>query len=350
MLGAAASRPRLAEPLSTFVRRMGIPFFNTQMGKGAVNGGSNLYMGTAALSERDWVHEAIDRADLIISIGHDTVEKPPFLMGAQGPQVIHIGATPATVEQVYFPQAEIIGEIGTSIALLADRLEGRLPNAAALLGLREAILARLADRAEEDRFPVTPQRVVHDVRSVMPHDGIVTLDNGMYKIWFARNYRTAVANTLLLDNALATMGAGLPSAIAASLLNPKRRVLAVCGDGGFMMNSQEMETAVRLGLNLVVLVLEDNAYGMIRWKQEVDGFADFGLRFGNPDFVAYAKAYGAKGSRVSSAAGLVAGLEAAFGGGGVHLVVVPVDYSENIRVLVHELRTAKPVSDAFSKQ
>jgi acetolactate synthase-1/2/3 large subunit len=350
MLGAAASRPRLAEPLSTFVRRMGIPFFNTQMGKGAVNGGSNLYMGTAALSERDWVHEAIDRADLIISIGHDTIEKPPFLMGTQGPQVIHIGATPATVEQVYFPQAEIIGEVGAGIALLADRLEGRLPNAAALLGLREAILARLADRAEEDRFPLTPQRLVHDVRSVMPHDGIVTLDNGMYKIWFARNYRTRVANTLLLDNALATMGAGLPSAIAASLLNPQRRVLAVCGDGGFLMNSQEMETAVRLGLNLVVLVLEDNAYGMIRWKQEVDGFADFGLRFGNPDFVAYAKAYGAKGSRVSSAAGLVAGLEAAFGGGGVHLVVVPVDYSENIRVLVHELRTAKPVSDAFSKQ
>jgi acetolactate synthase-1/2/3 large subunit len=342
MLGAAASRPHLAEPLSTFVRRMGIPFFNTQMGKGAVNGGSNLYMGTAALSERDWVHEAIDRADLIISIGHDTVEKPPFLMGAQGPQVIHIGATPATVEQVYFPQAEIIGEVGAGIALLADRLVGRLPNAAALLGLREAILARLADRAQEDRFPLTPQRLVHDVRSVMPYDGIVTLDNGMYKIWFARNYRTRVANTLLLDNALATMGAGLPSAIAASLLNRQRRVLAVCGDGGFMMNSQEMETAVRLGLNLVVLVLEDNAYGMIRWKQEVDGFADFGLRFGNPDFVAYAKAYGAKGSRVTSASGLAACLEAAFGGGGVHLVVVPVDYSENIRVLVDELHAAKP--------
>jgi acetolactate synthase I/II/III large subunit len=350
MLGAAASRPRLAEPLSTFVRRMGIPFFNTQMGKGAVNGGSNLYMGTAALSERDWVHEAIDRADLIISIGHDTVEKPPFLMGTHGPQVIHVGATPATVEQVYFPQAEIIGEVGAGVALLADRLEGRLPNAAALLGLREAILARLADRAGEDRFPLTPQRLVRDVRSVMPHDGIVTLDNGMYKIWFARNYRTRVANTLLLDNALATMGAGLPSAIAASLLNPKRRVLAVCGDGGFMMNSQEMETAVRLGLNLVVLVLEDSAYGMIRWKQEVDGFADFGLRFGNPDFVAYAKAYGAKGSRVGSASGLAACLEAAFAGGGVHLVVAPVDYSENIRVLVDELRAAKLVSDAFSKE
>jgi acetolactate synthase-1/2/3 large subunit len=338
MLGAAASRPHLAEPLSTFVRRMGIPFFNTQMGKGAVNGGSNLYMGTAALSERDWVHEAIDRADLIVSIGHDTVEKPPFLMGAQGPQVIHVGVTPATVEQVYFPQTEIIGDVGAGLALLADRLEGRLPNAAALLGLREGILARLADRAEEDRFPLSPQRLVHDVRSVMPPDGIVTLDNGMYKIWFARNYRTRVANTLLLDNALATMGAGLPSAIAACLLNPKRRVLAVCGDGGFMMNSQEMETAVRLGLNLVVIVLQDDAYGMIRWKQEVDGFADFGLRFGNPDFVAYAKAYGANGSRVGSASGLVTRLETAFAEGGVHLVVVPVDYSENIRVLVNELR------------
>jgi acetolactate synthase-1/2/3 large subunit len=342
MLGAAASRPYLAQPLSAFVRRMGIPFFNTQMGKGAVDGGSNLYMGTAALSERDWVHEAIDQADLIISIGHDTVEKPPFLMGAQGPQVIHVGATPATVEQVYFPQAEIIGDVGAGLALLADRLAGRLPNAAALLGLREKILARLADRAEEDRFPVTPQRLVHDVRSVMPPDGIVTLDNGMYKIWFARNYRTRVANTLLLDNALATMGAGLPSAIAACLLNPTRRVLTVCGDGGFMMNSQEMETAVRLGLNLVVLVLEDNAYGMIRWKQQVDGFADFGLRFGNPDFVAYAKAYGAKSARVSSASGLATQLEAAFTEGGVHLVVVPVDYSENIRVLVDELRGVQP--------
>src|SRR6202035_4646635 len=138
------------EPLSTFVRRMGIPFLNTQMGKGAVNGGSNLYMGTAALSERDWVHEAIDRADLIISIGHDTVEKPPFLMGARGPQVIHIGATPATVEQVYFPQAEIVGDVGASLAALADRLEGKLPNAAALLGLREGILARLAERSRSE--------------------------------------------------------------------------------------------------------------------------------------------------------------------------------------------------------
>ena len=338
MLGAAANRPRLANALSQFVRRVGIPFFNTQMGKGAVTGGSDLYMGTAALTERDYVHQAIDRADLIIAIGHDTVEKPPFIMGPQGPVVLHIGYLPADVEEVFFPHAELVGDVGLGLGFLADRLEGKLTNASALLPLRAEILAHVGERADESRFPPTPQRIVHDVRQVMPEDGIVCLDNGMYKIWFARNYRTHVANTLLLDNALATMGAGLPSAMMAALINPGRRVLAVCGDGGFMMNSQEMETAVRLRLNLVVLILQDNAYGMIRWKQAVDQFADFGLKFGNPDFVAYAEAYGASGSRVDGAEGLAPTLDAAFAAGGVHLVVVPVDYSENVRVLVDELR------------
>jgi len=339
MLGAAASRPHLAAALTDFVRRLQIPFFNTQMGKGAVAGGSGLYMGTAALSERDYVHDAVDRADLIISIGHDTVEKPPFLMGPHGPTVLHIGYLPATVEEVFFPHAELVGDVGPSLKLLADRIEGRLPNAGALLSLREHILHHIADRADEGRYPVTPQRIVHDVRQVVPENGIVCLDNGMYKIWFARNYRTRVANTLLLDNALATMGAGLPSAMMAAMLYPERRVMALCGDGGFMMNSQELETAVRLRLNLVVLILQDNAYGMIRWKQGVDGFPDFGMTFGNPDFVAYAKAYGAEGSRVERTDDLAPMLEAAFAGGGVHLVTVPVDYSENMRVLVDELRT-----------
>ena len=338
MLGAAASRPRGTAGLAGFVRRAQIPFFTTQMGKGAVAGGAGLYMGTAALSERDYVHEAIERADLIIAVGHDTVEKPPFIMGPGGPQVIHVSYTPANVEQVYFPHAEVVGDLGASLELLADRIEGRLHHAGALLPLRDGILSRIADRATEDRWPPTPQRLVHDVRRVMPEDGIVALDNGMYKIWFARNFRTHVANTLLLDNALATMGAGLPSAMMAAMLHPERRVLAVCGDGGFMMNSQELETAVRLRLNLVALVLDDGAYGMIRWKQAVDSFPDFGLSFGNPDFVRYAESYGAKGHRVEATNALIPTLEAAFGAGGVHLVVMPIDYSENIRVLVEELR------------
>ena len=250
--------------------------------------------------------------------------------------VIHVAYQPATVEQVYFPQAEVVGDIGRSLCLLADRLEGRLANAGALLRLRVAILGHLAERATEARW--TPQRIVHDVRQVMPADGIVALDNGMYKLWFARNYRTRAANTLLLDNALATMGAGLPSAIMAAMLYPKRRVLAVCGDGGFMMNSQELETAVRRKLDLVVLVLVDNAFGMIRWKQAVDGFTDFGMTFGNPDFARYAQTYGAHGHHVTDIERFAPALEAAFTQGGVHLLAVPIDYSENKRVLVDELR------------
>jgi acetolactate synthase I/II/III large subunit len=339
MIGAAGNRPRLVEALSDFVRRSQIPFFNTQMGKGAVTGNSELYLGTAALSERDYVHDAIERADLIIAIGHDTVEKPPFLMGeaSSGPKVAYVGYVSATVEEVFHPDAELIGDIGTSVTALADALHQRVKPDPEFPKLRDEIHAHINERASDDRFPVIPQRLVHDVRNVIPEDGIVCLDNGMYKIWFARNYRTTVANTLLLDNALATMGAGLPSAIAAKCLNPQKRVLAICGDGGFMMNSQELETAVRLKLDLVVLVIEDFAYGMIRWKQAVDKFPDFGMTFGNPDFVAYAASYGAHGHRIAATSELVPTLQDAFKQGGVHLVAVPVDYSENMRVLVDEL-------------
>jgi acetolactate synthase I/II/III large subunit len=342
MLGAAASRPRLGSDLARFLARTRIPFFSTQMGKGIVaeesaEQPSDLWLGTAALSERDYVHEAIDRADLIIAIGHDTVEKPPFFMGPGGPNVIHVSYAPPNIEEVYFPQASVVGDVGPSLSLLADRLERQLPNGSALLPLRDNILARVMAGADDDRFPLTPQRIVADVRKVMPEDGIVALDNGMYKIWFARNYRTPRSNTLLLDNALATMGAGLPSAMMASILYPGRRVLAVCGDGGFMMNSQELETAVRLKLNLVVLILQDDAYGMIRWKQAVEKFADFGLTFGNPDFVKYAESYGARGARVESTEAFIPALQAAFDAGGVHLVTAPIDYSENVRVLVEEL-------------
>ncbi|WP_395018370.1 acetolactate synthase large subunit [Dongia sp.] len=343
MIGAAGSRPHLVEPLSDFVRRLRVPFFNTQMGKGAVTGGSNLYLGTAALSERDYIHDAIDRADLIIAIGHDTVEKPPFLMGRAlgGRKVIHIGYSSAKVEEVYHPDAELIGDIGASVSGLADKLGGRIAEQAGMLELRQEILAKINNRSEDTRFPVIPQRLVHDIRAVVPEDGIVCLDNGMYKIWFARNYRTRIANTLLLDNALATMGAGLPSAIAAKLLHPERKVLAVCGDGGFMMNSQELETAVRRKLDLVVLIIVDSAYGMIRWKQAVDHFPDYGMSFGNPDFVKYAESYGAAGHQVGATQEIIPTLQAAFDAGGVHLVAVPIDYSENMRVLIDELGNRK---------
>lgn len=339
LIGAAANRSRLVPSLSRFVRRTRLPFVNTQMGKGAVDGAGDLYLGTAALTEGDYVHDAIDEADLILAIGHDTVEKPPFLMTGESREVIHVGFQPAAVEEVYFPQYEVIGDIAGGLDRLGDRLDGKLHHDFDFfLGLREEILAHVNEGGQDGRFPPLPQRIVHDVRAALPDDGIVTLDNGTYKIWFARGYRTHLANTILLDNALATMGAGLPSGMMAALHDPARKVIAVAGDGGFMMNSQELETAVRLGLDLVVLIVEDGSYGMIRWKQSQAGFTDWGLRFGNPDFVKYAEAYGAKGIRVQRTEDLLPTLRQALDEGGVQLVVVPIDYSENQRVLIDELR------------
>jgi acetolactate synthase-1/2/3 large subunit len=201
----------------------------------------------------------------------------------------------------------------------------------------EMVREHIGESDDDPAFPILPQRIVADIRKVMPEDGIIALDNGMYKIWFARNYRTHQPNTVLLDNALASMGAGLPSAMMASMLHPDRRVMAICGDGGFMMNSQELETAIRLKLDLVVIVLRDDSYGMIRWKQAVGNFADWGLEFGNPDFVAYAKSYGAEGHRVEATIDFVPLMEKCFEAGGVHLIEVPIDYSENKRVLIDEL-------------
>ena len=338
LIGAGANRRRASKALRKFVSDTGFPFFDTQMGKGVVDEDSELYLGTAALSSGDYVHCAIEKADLIVNIGHDVVEKPPFFMEPGGQTVIHINYKAAEVDQVYFPQLEVIGDIAGSVERLGNRLDGNLQcDRSYYTALHHEIASHISETSDDDRFPMVPQRVVADVRSVMARDDIVALDNGIYKIWFARNYIANEPGTILLDNALATMGAGLPSAMMAAILTPGRRVLAVCGDGGFMMNSQELETAVRLGLNLVVLILNDEAYGMIRWKQDQLGFPDYGLTFSNPDFVTYAQGYGATGHRIERSADLVSVLDAAFEAGGVHLVDLPVDYSENKKVLIDEL-------------
>jgi len=338
LIGAGANRKNVIEPLKAFVEKTGIPFFNTQMGKGAIGGYHDKYIGTAALSDGDYLHCAIAHADLIINAGHDVVEKPPFLMEDGGTEVIHINFNSAEVDPVYFPQLELIGDVGSTFTRLTIAME---PNPSHdfdyFMTVREHVLEHINESNDDPRFPLIPQRLVADIRYVMPDDGIIALDNGMYKIWFARNYRSPQPNTVLLDNALATMGAGLPSAMMASMLYPERRVMAVVGDGGFMMNSQEMETAVRLGLNLVVMVIRDNSYGMIRWKQAVGEFPDWGLEFGNPDFVKYAESYGAKGHRVEATDDFIPLLEKCYTEGGVHLVEVPIDYSENKRVLIDEL-------------
>jgi len=338
LIGAGANRKMARAALCDFVHSTGIPFFNTQMGKGVVDERSELFLGTAALSSGDYLHCAIDRADLVINVGHDVVEKPPFFMEEGGKKVIHVNYKSASVDQVYFPQVEVIGDLAASITRLKEEVGKISTEVSYFKKVKAEVDFHTAEGADDPRFPIIPQRLVADVRKVMGDKDIIALDNGMYKIWFARNYKAYQPNTILLDNALATMGAGLPSAMMAAILNPERRVMAICGDGGFMMNSQELETAVRLGLNLVVTVLNDSSYGMIRWKQAQAGFQDWGLEFGNPDFVKYAESYGATGHRVSSAENLTETFEKAFKAGGVHLVEVPLDYSENTKVLINELQ------------
>jgi acetolactate synthase-1/2/3 large subunit len=336
LLGAGANRKNLFDPMKNFIEKTCIPFFNTQMGKGVVSCEDKLFLGTAALSEGDVLHKVIKKADLIINIGHDIVEKPPFFMQKGGQQVIHINFNSASVDEVYFPQLEVIGDIATTVNRLAEKLH--LQNCSLeLLAFKTEIKQVIHEKDNDNSFPLLPQRIVADVRKALNKDGIIALDNGMYKLWFARHYHSFKPNTVLLDNALATMGAGLPSAIVCSLLYPKRQVLAVVGDGGFMMNSQELETAKRLGVNLVVLIITDSAFGMIRWKQQSQGLDDFGLQYTNPNFTHYAKSYGMQGYLLQQAEELTPLIQSCFTQGGLHLIEVPVNYAENTRLLPQNL-------------
>ncbi len=339
LVGAGANRKLTCNTLRQFIEKLRIPFVTTQMGKGVIDERHPLYMGNTALSSGDFVHQIVLAADLIINIGHDVVEKPPFIMREGGVQVIHVNFTSAVIDPVYFPQVEVVGDIANSIWQLKEQLSPQ-PHWCfeRFLEIRRQGVAHEQQGDNDPGYPITPQRLVADVRRVMPSDGIIALDNGMYKIWFARNYEAHAPNTVLLDNALATMGAGLPSAMAARLVFPERKVMAICGDGGFMMNSQEMETAVRLGMQLVVLVLRDNAYGMIKWKQAHMKFVNFGLDYGNPDFVKYAESYGASGHRVHETDDLERLMRQCHASPGVHLIEVPIDYSQNDRILNHEIQ------------
>jgi acetolactate synthase I/II/III large subunit len=338
IIGAGANRKLTAKMLRAFVDKQGIPFVTTQMGKGVIDENHPRCLGNAAVSAGDFPHRAIEAADLILNVGHDVIEKPPFIMDTGERKVIHINFESAEVDPVYFPHAEMVGDIANSIWQLNEALEPQAHwDFGFMLEVRQHMVEQIRQYERLDSFPVRPERLVRDVRDVMPEDGIIALDNGVYKIWFARNYNAQQPNTVLLDNALATMGAGLPSAMASKLVYPERKVMAICGDGGFMMNSQELETAVRLGLDLVVVILNDSAYGMIKWKQQQMQLADFGLDFGNPDFVAYAAAYGAHGHRIESTDELAPRLRECLDAGGVHLIDVPVDYSENDRILNREI-------------
>ncbi len=355
VIGAGGNRKLTCRMLTDLVDSFQIPFATTQLGKGVIDERHPLFMGCAALSAGDFVHRALEEADLIVNVGHDVIEKPPFFMypgadpetganhfgddpvGVSGAtEVIHVNFRSAEVDPVYFPQIEVVGDIANAIWRIKNGLQARgAPDwdFQPMMAIKSHHDASIDQWEGEFSFPVSPPQLVHDIRAVMPEDGILCLDNGVYKIWFARNYRAYGPNTVLLDNALATMGAGLPSAMAAHLVHPGRRIMAVCGDGGFMMNSQELETAVRMHMNLTCLIVNDQAYGMVRWKQADMGFQDWGLTYDNPDFVQYAHSYGAHGHRVESAEALLPLLQHCLSTPGVNLIDCPVDYSRNTEFL-----------------
>jgi acetolactate synthase-1/2/3 large subunit len=335
-IAAGANRKLIRKQLKNFINKTGIPFVTTQMGKGVEDESSDLYIGTTALSDGDYTHRALEKADLVIMIGHDITEKPPAL---GHPNIAHLNFYPADIDDLYKPTVEVIGDISYALWVMSENTKPQKHwDFTAFADLRQRLLADLQDKSEDPGFPVKPQRFVRDLQNVMPRDGILSLDNGMYKIWIARNYIAHEQNTVLLDNALATMGAGLPVGMATKLLNPDKKVVVIAGDGGFMMNLADLETAGRLKLDLVVVIINDQGYGMIKWKQEVMNLPDFGLSFDNPDFVKLAESFGAKGHRVTTADEFKPMLKKAMDSKGVHIIDLPIDYSENISSLGPSLK------------
>lgn len=336
IVSAGACRGSATKALADFVNKSGIYVVHTQMGKGALPDDSELSLFATGIHKHDYVNCGMDRADLIITIGYSIVEYPPFIWNEHlDNKILNIDSVPAETDRYFDPDIELIGDISHSLKIMTEKIDTR-SEYPAFKKTRELIDKKI-NEVYEKRYPLLPQDVVHTVRDTLSKDDIITLDNGIYKLWFARLYKTYMPNTLLLDNALATMGAGLPAGIAAKMLNPEKKVLAVCGDGGFMMNSQELETAIRYKIPIVVLILNDNAFGFIKWKQKDMGLPDFALDYGNPDFAAYAKSYGAEGIKVNRRDDLGSILKKAFALNKVVVIECPIDYSVNYELFSKEL-------------
>jgi acetolactate synthase-1/2/3 large subunit len=336
IVSGGAQKSGIHETLTGFCDALKIPVVHTQMGKGVLADDTPCSLQTTGIHKKDYVHCGLHRSDCIITIGYDVAEHPPSVWNPEKDKtIIHIDKSSARSDEWYNPTCEVIGDISHALTSLQDLLKGYSANEEEAAKLKDFLLGHINDKNDADAL--IPQRIVADVRTVMGREDVISLDNGIYKVWFARNYPAYGPNTVLLDNCLATMGAGLPVAMATKMIHPEKNVLAICGDGGFMMNSQEVETAVRLGLDLTILLLNDNAYGFIKWKQANMGFEDYALDLGNPDFVKYIEAYGGKGYRVEKVDDLQKMLKASFKEKGVKLIECPIDYSENKKVLNEEL-------------
>ncbi len=334
LTGNGTLRNHASEQLRAFARQNGIPVLNTFMGKGAFPPSDPLCLFTIGLGARDWTVACIERADCVIAVGFDMVEYHPKLWNRGNCKaIVHVDQSPAEIDENYRTAAELVGDIGRSLTALAAATKGmKGPSADHYAPFRERMLRDFHEHDGDGGKPVAPQKVLAEVRRFLDDRDIVLSDVGAHKMWIARYLQTEEPNTIHISNGFCSMGFALPGAIAAKLVHPDRRVLAICGDGGFMMNVQDLETAVREKLNIVVMIWEDSQYGLIKWKQQ----AQFGkyshIDFTNPDFVKLAEAFGMEGIRVGGGEELPAALERAFAAGRPALVIVPIDYSQNMKL------------------
>ncbi len=329
LAGNGIVRNRAGDALVRFAEKTNIPVATTFMAKGVIPFSHPLCLGSIGLQARDYVACGFDRADVVIAVGFDMVEYHPHLWHPDGTKkILHIAQTSAEVDRHYILEAGVIGDIGVSLDRIGDLLAER--NGPPTSMLRRQIVDELERYGDNDAFPLKPQRILHETRQVLADDDILVSDVGAHKMWIARLYPCERPNTCIISNGFAAMGIGLPGGIAAKLVHPDRRVLVITGDAGFMMNAQEIETGLRLGLALVVMIWNDSGYGLIRWHQERRFGRHGHVSFTNPDFVRFARSFGAKGYRVEAADELRPVLEQAFADNTMVLVDVAVDYAENM--------------------
>ncbi|MEH2418055.1 acetolactate synthase large subunit [Nostoc sp.] len=334
LVGNGAIRAHASDAVTQFATLLNIPVANTFMGKGVIPYTHQLALWSVGLQQRDYITCGFDNTDLVIAIGYDLIEFSPKKWNRNGEiPIVHIGVSPAEIDSSYIPNAEVVGDISDSlyeILKLADRQGKPDPFA---ISLRSEIRADYEQYAHDDGFPIKPQKLIYDLRQVMGPDDIVISDVGAHKMWMARHYHCHSPNTCIISNGFAAMGIAIPGALAAKLVHPKRKVVAVTGDGGFMMNSQELETALRVGTPFVTIIFNDGGYGLIEWKQENQfgkGNSSF-VHFSNPDFVKFAESMGLKGYRVESALDLIPTLKEALAQDVPAVIDCPVDYRENHR-------------------
>ncbi len=339
IISSRGQRKLISEELKKFCNQTNIYVIHTQLGKGILGDNHKNSLFAFGIHKKDYVHCAIDKADLIITIGYSTIEHPPSVWNKElNKKIIHIDYQGADTDIYYNPICEVIGDINSSLQNIATQVGQYHHTGSYEATLRKNLQTKLFETKHNDpSYPMRPRRIVSDIRKALGNDDFLCLDNGIYKLWFSRHYPTYHYGTYLLDNTLATMGAGLPSAMTAKLVHPQNKVIAVCGDGGFMMNSQELETAMRLKLNIVIIILNDNAFGFIKWKQQASKFPNFALDYTNPDFVKYALSYGAHGFKIENADDFLPTIHKAFTLQGPVIIECPIDYTENKEVWNDEL-------------